>query len=87
LDDAVHVTKLDENSYEIGVHIADVSHFVHQHTALDHEAFDRGTSTYLCDRVIPMLPSLLCEELCSLNPSVERYTVNIFFGNLISLTY
>lgn len=72
LDDAVHITKLDEDTYEVGVHIADVSHFINQHTALDHEAYDRGTSTYLCDRVIPMLPSLLCEELCSLNPGVER---------------
>lgn len=72
LDDAVHITKLDNDEFEVGVHIADVSHFVNQHTALDHEAYDRGTSTYLCDRVIPMLPSLLCEELCSLNPGVER---------------
>ncbi|KAI7906919.1 uncharacterized protein BX663DRAFT_426539 [Cokeromyces recurvatus] len=79
LDDAVHVTKLSENEYEVGVHIADVSHFVHQHTALDHEAFDRGTSTYLCDRVIPMLPSLLCEELCSLNPGVERLAFSVIW--------
>ncbi|CAO3651245.1 unnamed protein product [Mucor fragilis] len=77
LDDAVHVTKLAEDEFEIGVHIADVSHFVHQHTALDHEAFDRGTSTYLCDRVIPMLPALLCEQLCSLNPGVERLAFSV----------
>ncbi|KAI9486448.1 MAG: hypothetical protein EXX96DRAFT_473668 [Benjaminiella poitrasii] len=79
LDDAVHVTKLDDDQFEVGVHIADVSHFVHPHTALDHEAFDRGTSTYLCDRVIPMLPSLLCEELCSLNPGVERLAFSVIW--------
>ncbi|KAG2199383.1 hypothetical protein INT47_001565 [Mucor saturninus] len=79
LDDAVHVTKLNEEEFEVGVHIADVSHFVNQHTALDHEAFDRGTSTYLCDRVIPMLPSLLCEELCSLNPGVERLAFSVIW--------
>ncbi|KAL9543206.1 hypothetical protein MBANPS3_008217, partial [Mucor bainieri] len=79
LDDAVHVTKLAEDEFEIGVHIADVSHFVHQHTALDHEAFDRGTSTYLCDRVILMLPALLCEQLCSLNPGVERLAFSVIW--------
>ncbi|CAO3653451.1 unnamed protein product [Mucor hiemalis] len=79
LDDAVHVTKLGEDSFEVGVHIADVSHFINQHTALDHEAYDRGTSTYLCDRVIPMLPSLLCEELCSLNPGVERLAFSVIW--------
>lgn len=79
LDDAVHVIKLGENQFEVGVHIADVSHFVQQHTALDHEAFDRGTSTYLCDRVIPMLPSLLCEQLCSLNPDVERLAFSVIW--------
>ncbi|CEP13420.1 hypothetical protein [Parasitella parasitica] len=79
LDDAVHVTKLGNDEFEVGVHIADVSHFVHQHTALDHEAYERGTSTYLCDRVIPMLPSLLCEELCSLNPGVERLAFSVIW--------
>ncbi|KAI8085938.1 uncharacterized protein B0P05DRAFT_466383 [Gilbertella persicaria] len=79
LDDAVHIIKLGKDEFEVGVHIADVSHFVHQHTALDHEAFDRGTSTYLCDRVIPMLPSLLCEQLCSLNPAVERLAFSVIW--------
>ncbi|KAI8642630.1 hypothetical protein BD408DRAFT_343876 [Parasitella parasitica] len=79
LDDAVHVIRLNEDEFEVGVHIADVSHFVHQHTALDHEAYERGTSTYLCDRVIPMLPSLLCEELCSLNPGVERLAFSVIW--------
>jgi exoribonuclease R len=79
LDDAVHILKLAEDEFEVGVHIADVSHFIPQHTALDHEAFDRGTSTYLCDRVIPMLPSLLCEQLCSLNPEVERLAFSVIW--------
>lgn len=70
---------MDKDNFEVGVHIADVSHFVKQHTALDHEAFDRGTSTYLCDRVIPMLPSLLCEELCSLNPGVDRLAFSVIW--------
>lgn len=72
LDDAVHVIAQDDGTFEVGVHIADVSYFVKAHTPLDTEARERGTSTYLVDRVIPMLPSLLCEELCSLNPAVER---------------
>lgn len=72
LDDAVHVKELDDGNFEVGVHIADVSFFVRERTALDGEARERGTSTYLVDRVIPMLPSLLCEELCSLNPGIER---------------
>lgn len=72
MDDAVHVKELDDGNFEVGVHIADVSFFVRERTALDGEARERGTSTYLVDRVIPMLPSLLCEELCSLNPGIER---------------
>ncbi|KAI9245917.1 hypothetical protein BY458DRAFT_566214 [Sporodiniella umbellata] len=79
LDDAVHVTKIADNDFEVGVHIADVSHFLKPHTNLDHEAYDRGTSTYLCDRVIPMLPSLLCEELCSLNPGVDRLAFSVIW--------
>jgi DIS3-like exonuclease 2 len=63
--------------YEIGVHIADVSHFVKPNTPLDGEAARRSTSTYLMDRVVPMLPRPLCEELCSLNPGVDRFTVSI----------
>ena len=72
MDDAVHIKELDGGNFEVGVHIADVSFFVRECTALDGEARERGTSTYLVDRVIPMLPSLLCEELCSLNPGIER---------------
>eukprot|EP00939_MAST-03C_sp_MAST-3C-sp1_P004063 g4063.t1 len=72
LDDALHITKIDKDVYEIGVHIADVSYFVAPGTALDREAGYRCTSVYLVGRVIPMLPPLLCEKLCSLNPSVDR---------------
>ncbi|CDS12828.1 hypothetical protein LRAMOSA05012 [Lichtheimia ramosa] len=79
LDDAVHVKKLDDGNFEVGVHIADVSFFVRERTALDAEARERGTSTYLVDRVIPMLPSLLCEELCSLNPGIERLAFSVIW--------
>ncbi|KAI9322437.1 hypothetical protein BX666DRAFT_1848894 [Dichotomocladium elegans] len=79
LDDAVHVKRLEDGIFEVGVHIADVSYFVKKNTPLDTEARERGTSTYLVDRVIPMLPSLLCEELCSLNPSVERLAFSVIW--------
>jgi protein SSD1 len=72
LDDALHIKELTDGFYEVGVHIADVSYFLKRNTPLDTEARERGTSTYLVDSVIPMLPPLLCEELCSLNPGVER---------------
>lgn len=72
LDDALHIKKLDDGFFEVGVHIADVTYFLKRNTPLDSEARARGTSTYLVDSVIPMLPRLLCEELCSLNPGVER---------------
>ncbi|CAO3650181.1 unnamed protein product [Cunninghamella blakesleeana] len=88
LDDALHVIKLDDGNFEVGVHIADVSFFLKRFSQLDHEAKDRGTSTYLVERVIPMLPSLLCEELCSLNPNVERLAFSVIwkmdeFGNIL----
>ena len=79
LDDALSVEKLDNGFYQIGVHIADVSHFVLPCTALDTEASVRSTSVYLMDRVIPMLPRLLCEELCSLNPGVDRLAFSIIW--------
>jgi protein SSD1 len=72
LDDALHIKKLDDGHFEVGVHIADVSHFLERNSPLDNEAKERGTSTYLVDSVIPMLPPVLCEELCSLNPGVDR---------------
>ena len=72
LDDALHVKLLPNDQVEIGVHIADVSHFVKPHSAVDKEAAYRATTVYLVDRVIPMLPKPLCEIACSLNENVER---------------
>jgi DIS3-like exonuclease 2 len=72
LDDALHITELSDGLFEVGVHIADVSYFVREGTALDDEAKRRGTSIYLVQKVIPMLPPLLCEHLCSLNANVDR---------------
>ncbi|KAL4419743.1 hypothetical protein ABPG75_006841, partial [Micractinium tetrahymenae] len=77
LDDALSVEELPGGGYRVGVHIADVSHFVMPGTALDREAQQRSTSVYLVDRVIPMLPRLLCEELCSLNPGVDRLAFSV----------
>ncbi|KAK4521324.1 uncharacterized protein ATC70_011939 [Mucor velutinosus] len=79
LDDALHIKELEDGFFEVGVHIADVSYFLKRNTALDAEARARGTSTYLVDSVIPMLPSLLCEELCSLNPGVERLAFSVIW--------
>jgi protein SSD1 len=70
---------MDDGTYSIGVHIADVSHFVQPGTALDKEAEKRGTSTYLVDQVVPMLPSVLCENLCSLNPGVDRLAFSVIW--------
>lgn len=72
LDDALHINQLSDGYYEVGVHIADVSYFLKKGSPLDNEALLRGTSTYLVESVIPMLPNVLCEELCSLNPGVDR---------------
>lgn len=72
LDDALHIKRLDDGNFEVGVHIADVSYFVKPHTPLDTEARERGSSTYLVDRVIPMLPKVLCEDVCSLNPGEDK---------------
>ena len=71
LDDALSIEALPGGTFRVGVHIADVAFFVPPGSALDAEARERGTSVYLVDRVIPMLPRLLCEQLCSLNAGEE----------------
>ncbi len=78
-DDAISVKKLDDGNFEIGVHIADVSYFVRPGTAIDREARSRATSVYLVDRTIPMLPHVLSNNLCSLNPNLDRLAVSAVF--------
>ena len=78
-DDAISFQKLANGNYEVGVHIADVSHYLIPDTALDKEAFDRGTSVYLVDRVIPMLPENLSNGLCSLRPKEEKLCFSAVF--------
>lgn len=78
-DDALSIQKLDNGNWEIGVHIADVSHYVVPGTVLDEEAYKRATSVYLVDRVVPMLPEVLSNDVCSLRPNEEKYTFSAVF--------
>ncbi|CAO3598818.1 unnamed protein product [Absidia cylindrospora] len=88
LDDALHIKRLGDGNFEVGVHIADVSYYVKQDTLLDSEARKRGTTTYLVNRAIPMLPNPLCEDLCSLTPLEDKLAFSVIWkldhdGNII----
>jgi len=78
-DDALSFTTLANGNYEIGIHIADVSHYLKEGTVLDEEAYERATSVYLVDRVVPMLPEILSNGACSLRPHEEKYTFSAVF--------
>ncbi|MEO8515253.1 MAG: ribonuclease R [Flavobacterium sp.] len=78
-DDALSFKKLENGNYEIGIHIADVSYYLKEGTILDDEAYNRGTSVYLVDRVVPMLPEVLSNFACSLRPNEEKYTFSAIF--------
>ena len=88
-DDALSVAKTADGNYSLGIHIADVSHYVKDGSSIDREAQVRGMSCYLVDRVIPMLPERLSNEMCSLVPNEDRFTKSVFAiidsdGNLLS---
>jgi ribonuclease R len=78
-DDALSFTKLENGNYEVGIHIADVSHYLEPKTILDDEAYKRATSVYLVDRVVPMLPEMLSNGVCSLRPHEEKLTFSAVF--------
>lgn len=79
LDDALHITRKDNGTFEVGVHIADVSHFVKPNTALDREARKRATTVYLVQRAYPMLPPALSENVCSLAPGEDKLAFSVIF--------
>ena len=78
-DDAISFEELPNGNYEVGIHIADVTHYVKPHDIIDKEAFERGTSVYLVDRTVPMLPEALSNNLCSLRPNEEKLTYSAIF--------
>ena len=79
-DDALSFEELEDGLLRIGVHIADVSHYVKPGTKTDDDAYKRGTSVYLVDRVIPMLPEELCNDLCSLRPGEDKLCMSVIFS-------
>ena len=92
IDDALHAEPLPNGNYEVGVHIADVTHFVKPNTPLDNEGASRGTSVYLVDKRIDMLPMLLGTNLCSLKPFVERFSFSVIWevdedANIVDVKY
>lgn len=78
-DDALSFQQLENGNYEVGIHIADVSHYLQPNTVLEDEAYQRATSVYLVDRVVPMLPEVLSNNACSLRPNEEKYTFSVVF--------
>ena len=78
-DDALSFRRLDNGNYEVGVHIADVTHYVRPGTVIDKEAYERATSVYLVDRTVPMLPERLCNFICSLRPNEDKLTHSVIF--------
>ena len=80
LDDALSIKQREDGNFEVGVHIADVSYFIEEGNALDVVASRRATSVYLVQRVVPMLPRLLCEQLCSLNPGADKLTYSVIWS-------
>src|SRR5690625_7466252 len=82
-DDALSIRELENGNWEIGVHIADVTHFVKPDSFIEAEAYNRATSVYLVDRVVPMLPERLSNNLCYLRPNEDKYT----FSDVFSMYY